>query len=39
VRAQLAEITATSSTERTQFGAERGRMLKLMQDAEAHVAV
>ncbi|GLR90686.1 hypothetical protein GCM10007857_74010 [Bradyrhizobium iriomotense] len=38
LRAQLAEITATGATERAHFGAERGRMLKLMQDAEAHVA-
>ncbi|WP_027520924.1 hypothetical protein [Bradyrhizobium sp. Ec3.3] len=38
LRAQLAEITATSTSERAQFEAERARMLKLMQNAEAHVA-
>ena len=38
LRAQLAEISTTSASERAQFEAERGRMLKLMQIAEAHVA-
>ncbi|MGY8666869.1 hypothetical protein Q3C01_31555 [Bradyrhizobium sp. UFLA05-109] len=38
LRAQLAEIAATSAAERAQFEAERERMLKLMQNAEAHVA-
>ncbi|MCP3470665.1 hypothetical protein NLM33_10075 [Bradyrhizobium sp. CCGUVB1N3] len=38
LRAQLAEITTTNASERAQFEAERARMIKLMQNAEAHVA-
>jgi hypothetical protein len=38
LRAQLAELTARAAGERTAFEAERGRLLGLMQEAEARLA-
>ena len=37
LRTRLAEVTATAATERQKFEAERGRLLGLMQQAEARI--
>ncbi|HEX9209280.1 MAG TPA: hypothetical protein VF901_02110 [Bradyrhizobium sp.] len=37
LRTQLAEVTAAAAAERAAFDAERGKLLRLMQNAESHI--